>query len=248
MVSNPTRAKSRKAARETTSFSFLTCLAVTSWLICGQALYDSYIFFEEHRLIPSILGRIWSPVVGAIGLHPVYGFGLPWWIITGGVAFMAAKRLGRFGVVYSVCAVLMLLVLMHNFRGIAMRHNVFEIADIVTEHPARGVAGPLVWDLLFFGAALAGSGLGIVLSRRTRADLQPRTQVSAFSQPAIELAAGACVAAGIVETIITLAIAARSDDYPIYPAMNHGYAVIGFGILTWVVARFKENLFDFEVR
>jgi len=234
------RAQAPAAGR---TFSCLACASLALWLTAALTLYDCYIYFEESRTIPTTVANASVAFVTMLGLHPVYGYGLPWWLLTGLAGGLAGWRHGARGLLYSVCAVVLCLAVMHLFRGIALRHNVFEMGDLMSRVREPGVPSAAFWDFSYFAAALAGTGIGLAVRRR-------RVESAAVQQasPAeVQWAALACVAAGLAEGVIALKLAGPNDHYPLYPALTHGYAVAALGAAAWIVVRFRDSLFSFEL-
>jgi uncharacterized membrane protein len=184
--------------------------------------------------------------VTSIGLHPVYTYGVPWWIVTALICGLVGFRLGRNGLLYSVAGVLLFLVLLHNFRGFAVRHNVFDTADYLRRTHNPGVPAPLLWDASYFLVAGSASLLGTWISafKATRRDA---LSMASFGRAATLWAGVFCLVVGVVVSVFTVLVASKTDSFPFLASMTYGYAVAAFGLIVCIVALFKDRLFDFEL-
>ncbi len=240
-------AKSPALAKELGStkppFSLLTCLYAGAWILAAQTLVDLYSYFIGLQVLSKAPRALMTQGLGWVGMHPVYVFGLEWWIPLALVAAYLGWRLGRPGIAYCFLGIVLFLAVAHCFRGIAIRHNVFETADNVRRIAPPGLPPPLFWDLSFPLIGLAAASIGVASRRASlrRERTLPDTGPVLTTRELVSLAV-ILLSVGFLEVLTTLSTAGPRDRYSSYPVMSHGYAVLSLSLLFAALIPCREWL------
>src|SRR5579884_4206273 len=130
------------------SFSLLSCLFIGGAILTAEVLLDIFFYPWGSKMYPvqHMLAVVSTEPLKHLGIAPIYSYGLRWWPPVFLICFAAGRRLGRPAIVYSLCGVVLYLVIEHNFRGIMGRHNVFEWADQERHSYQPGIPDPIFWD------------------------------------------------------------------------------------------------------
>src|SRR5262249_24370260 len=137
-------------------------------IIAVESLADIGFYLELHYTHQPVAHAIVA-ALQALRLLPVLAYPVYWWTPLLPLFLWLGYRMGGRGVLYSVCGTLVFLVVLHNFRGITLRHNVFEGADYTRRFPAGLISPPWLWDVAYVVVAALGSAVGSA-SRRRRGD------------------------------------------------------------------------------
>ncbi len=249
MVSTP-----RKTAVKTVDpqFSLLTCLFVGGCFLFLETLVDlvCHIYDSKHDGLYRFIIHTNVRLLDLVGSPHPYAYAIEWWlpVLVGGMFF--GYRLGWSGAMYSICGVFIFLIIIHNFRGITMRLDVFDRADTIQRLHSMRLAmdtpGPLFWDIGYFAVAVVGSLFGW-LSRLFLPKLLP---VEWRIRTVFTLRMGyACFLLGVLEALITLFIVQSEDVYVNLP-ITHGYAMMAFGLIMVSAVQYRNRLsevLNFEV-
>ena len=244
MVSAP-----RKTAVETVDpqFSLLTCLFAGGCFLFLETLVDlvCHIYDSKHDGLYRFIIHTNVRLLDLVELPHPYAYAIEWWlpVLVGSLVF--GYQLGWRGVMYSFCGVFIFLVIIHNFRGVTMRLDVFDRADTIQRLHSMGQAmdipGPLFWDEGYFAVALVGSLLGW-LSRLPFRKLKAAEWK--IGNSFTRRLGYACFLLGVVETLVTL-FSVQSEDVYVNLPITHCYALMAFGLIIIMAVQYRERLSDY---
>ncbi len=249
MVSTP-----RKTAVKAVDpqFSLLTCLFVSGSFLFLETLVDIVCHIYGGKISTLLLLVIHTDnrLLDVARLPHLYSFAVQWWTPLLVCCAFLGYRLGWRSIMYSFCGIVIFLVIIHNFRGITLRHNVFERADTIHRAHSLGllmnIPDPLFWDEGYFVVALVGSLLGW-LSRLPFRNLKA-AEWKIGNVHTLWLGY-ACFLLGVIEALVVLLVVQSEDVYLNLP-ITHGYVLMAFGLVTVIAVQYRERLsehLNFEV-
>jgi hypothetical protein len=241
-ITSPTRSPQTSSPLLHGRFSMLTCLFAGGAIITAETCIDVMMFSNIDMPVRSSMVAI----LQQLGMNPVYGYGLYYWLPPVLISFVLGYRLRRNGLMYSLLGIFAFLLLIHNFRGISTRHNVFEIADLIRSGGWKGLPSPFFWDVSYVFFAAFGALLGWRLKSRLTQNTDP-PEVITLGVKATLLCGGLCAAAGLVEAVVTFLFAHRADVYYLLPQQTHGYAVLAYGFLILGTVLWRDKLEGYEI-
>lgn len=228
--------------------SLMWCLIASGYIIAAETAVDLLRYPFESGLAANPLAAPLAKLLDWAHFHSVYAFGVYWWAPLCVICFAMGYRFRQTGIVYSLCGLIMFLVILHNFRGLAIRHNVFDTADTVRRMRPPGVPQPLGWDALYFAIALLASlaGWGVAMARRPRKEI---TDVAREVRSRyLAIAAGLCAGLGVAEILVTVLSAVPRGYRHYYAPFTHGEAVFIFGVACILLLRYGEEWFGWQIQ
>ena len=228
-------------------FSLLTSFYAAGWIMALESLKDIYQYCLLQRIdaLAYFIGGIETRMVTILGLKEVYGYCIDWCLPPLIVGWVLGRRLGRNGLLYTMLGVFVFLVVLHNFRGLVFRHNIFEMADQIRSGEVH-LPHPLFWDCSYFVAGLIGSGSGWA-SRRLRPVRRKTEQTDNTVGETASIRAGYfCAGIGLVESLVSR-FDAQPKSYTPLLQITHGYVVLACGLLFACLPFIKDRWLDYDI-
>lgn len=207
-------------------------LETAFWIISAEALCDLYAkwrFAVHHNPLSLLL----HAALGILHISPIFEFAINWLVPVVIICAIVGYRSGKAGAITALAATGLFLLVLHSFRGVAERHNVFVFAQMWHRWHTAGVAAPWVWDAMYVVAAPLAAVAGMHLARR-----RPPAGESAaarlerlVSGRGMLLAGIACLVVGAVEARYTVSIAWPNDSLIGMPRITHFAAVLACGVV-----------------
>lgn len=227
---------------------FEWAVLVSFWVITAQIAIDLLDYISIYLFHNNWIGSLSSRIVHFFHWNPVHAFALEWWVALFPVCFITGLRFRWKGVIYSLFGTIVFLVLIHNFRGFATRHNVFEMASFYEEwvssgENVRGLPSPLQWDILYIFVCYLGSIVG-AFSSRSKIDESTGRGTITVPPPTRMVGIASCtlILVAVLYSVFAFTIAKRQDMYPWFGSYTLGFASIVYAMAGTSMIVFRNQL------